>query len=91
MFKSATDAQLMIILHATGDYGRGQTEAAEQFEGKLHKLPADMQDIPQNMRKHAAEADELRMAAATELHIRGKIPCALAHPNHSICPWGVDA
>jgi len=91
-FKSATDAELNIILHATGDYTRAQNEGAEYFTPeKCAKLPEDMRDIPERMRAHAIEADALRNGAATELHIRGKIACALAHPNHPVCPWGVDA
>ena len=89
--KLVNDRQLEIMLNSLADYARHQTEGATQFDGKLDALPEDMQDIPQLMRNEGAEAEKMRAEVATELHIRGRIACELAHPNHKICPWGVDA
>jgi len=88
--KDATNAQLHIMLNSFGDYTRHQEEGAAQFDGKTDALPEDMRDIPQRMRKHGAEADQMRNEVAGEMHIRGMTSCELAHPTHKTCPWGVN-
>jgi hypothetical protein len=87
-WKSATNEQLHMFLSALGDYSKSQAESAQAI-GKM-ELPPELADTPQEMRKYAAEIDDTREEVAREMHIRGITACSLAHPNHTICPWGVN-